>query len=75
MQVFSCLKVMFKFFTLLEGQVERKIYSETGEAYSVTWLEKNLQVKYKDLIYFFLITGMPTKVCFRDMANYILSDS
>ena len=75
MQVFNCLKVMFEFFTLLEGQDERKIYSETGEAYSVTWLEKNLQVKYKDLIYFFLITGMPTKVCFRDMANYILSDS
>ena len=69
----SWLEGQAEVFTLPEMQEKMKTFSETGEAYSVPWLEKKLQMKYKDLIYF--SRGMPTKVCFRDMANYILSDA
>lgn len=52
-------------FTLPEIQEKMKSFSESGETNIVTWLEKKLQVKYKDLIYFSQITGMPTKSIFQ----------
>ena len=51
--------------TLPEIQEKMKSFSESGETNIVTWLEKKLQVKYKDLIYFSQITGMPTKSIFQ----------
>ena len=51
--------------TLPEIQEKMKSFSESGETNIVPWLEKKLQVKYKDLIYFSQITGMPKKSIFQ----------
>ena len=47
----SWLEGQAEVFTLPEIQKMMKSFSELGEVYSVPWLEKELQVKYKDLIY------------------------
>ena len=74
-QLCNWLEQQAEVFTLTELEVKMKEITESGEAYTVKWMETKLNERYKDLVYFVREPGLPTKVCFTDMANSILSDA
>ena len=70
----SWLESQTEVFTLREIEEEMKKISGTGDAYTVKYIEMRLKSKYKEYVYFVKSPGLPTKVIFRDMENYILSE-
>ena len=44
------------------------------KAYSSKWLKNRLKARYKERVYFAELNGKPNVVCFRNIADYLLSD-
>ena len=74
-QLYNWLEQQAEVFTLTELEGNMKEITESGEAYTAKWIETKLKEQYGDLVYFVREPGLPTKVCFTDMANSILSDA
>ena len=61
-------------FTLKELHDKMNELSNNSEIYSIKHLKRKLIQKYQDYIYFSELSGRPNVVCFKNMANYILTD-
>ena len=59
------------------SEVYKKMIEITGSedyAYSQKWLKKNLKDKYAECIVFVQAEGNATKVCLRNMVNYLVTE-
>lgn len=61
-------------YTLAELHTKMVENSNPEDVYSSKHLKKKLIDRYKEHIFFSEISGRPNVVCFKDMANYILTD-
>ena len=49
--------------------------NESENVYSQKWLKTKLQQKYKEHIFFAEVNGKSNVICFREMANYLVTDA
>ena len=57
------------------GKIHQKMVDLTGSkenAYSIKWMKKKLKNRHKEYVNFVAADGKTTKVCFKDMIDYLI---